>query len=465
MKKYDYIIVGGGPTGLTLSYLLSKYNKKVGIIEKDDNIGGCHSVKRINGLFSEHGPRIYLGNYIMFSELLKDMGYNFTDLFSVYKFGKTDIFSEVFKKLTLRELLIFSRAFLTLNDSYKKMSLQDFLDKNNFSPIAQDFMDRIGRLTDGGGADKYTLFSFIQIMNQNLLYNIYQPKKPNDIGLFKIWENALVKNNVDIYLNHQINNFIIEDNLIKSVITDKETFLCDKIIFAMPPYSISQFIKKIGMPNIFGNNFNKWSEDTNYITYIPIAFHWRNKLDLKRIWGYPQTSWGVGSIVMSDYMDFSDERSKTVISAIITKQEKSDLLKKTPDEVQDKDVLVKEVFRQLNSVYKNLPIPSHIIMSQNYHNGEKWVPIHTAFMTTKYGYVDFRSPVINNLYNCGVQNGKSSYSFTSMESSVVNAITLIHELIPESKKEWKIKNATTLRSVMLIIILFLFVIFFIFNRR
>ena len=465
MKKYDYIIVGGGPTGLTLAHLLSKYNKTVAIIEKEDHIGGCHSVKRVNGLFSEHGPRIYLGNYIMFSQLLKDMGHSFTDLFGVYKFGKSDIFSEVFKKLSIRELLIFSFAFLTLNDSYKNMSLQDFLDKYNFSPSAQDFMDRIGRLTDGGGADKYTLFSFIQIMNQNLLYNIYQPKNPNDVGLFKIWQDALIKNKVDIYLNHPINKLIVEDSQIKLVITDKESFSCDKIIFAMPPYSINEFIKKMGIPNAFGNNFDKWSEDTNYITYIPVAFHWRKKLDLKRIWGYPQTSWGVGSIVMSDYMNLNDDRSKTLISAIVTKSTKSDLLNKTPDEVPDKDEFTKEVFRQLNSVYENLPIPDYIIMSQNYHDGEKWIPEHTAFMTTKHGYLDFKSSYITNLYNCGVQNGKSSYSFTSLESSVVNAISLIHELIPESKKEWKIKNAITLRSVLLIITILILVIIFILNRR
>ena len=28
MKEFDYIIIGGGPTGLTLALYLSKYNKK-----------------------------------------------------------------------------------------------------------------------------------------------------------------------------------------------------------------------------------------------------------------------------------------------------------------------------------------------------------------------------------------------------------------------------------------------------
>ena len=234
----------------------------------------------------------------------------------------------------------------------------------------------------------------------------------------------------------------------------------------MPPYSINEFIKKMGISYAFGENFNKWSYDTNYITYIPVVFHWRKKLNLKRLWGYPQTSWGVGSIIMSDYMDFNDERSKTVISAIVTKQEKSDLLNKTPDEISNKDEIINEVFRQLNTVYENLPKPDYAIMSQNYHDGEIWVPEHTAFMTTKYGFLDFKSPILSNLYNCGVQNGKSKYSFTSLESSVVNAISLIHELVPESKKDWKIKNALTLRSIMLLIIfILLLVLFFIFYRR
>ncbi len=66
---YDYIIIGGGPTGMTLAHLLSKYNKKVAIIEKEKELGGCHSVKRVDNLFSEHGPRIYFDNYLMFQRI------------------------------------------------------------------------------------------------------------------------------------------------------------------------------------------------------------------------------------------------------------------------------------------------------------------------------------------------------------------------------------------------------------
>ena len=96
-KYYDYIIIGGGPTGLTLALYLSKYNKKVAIVEKEDQIGGCHSVKRVNGLFSEHGPRIYIDNYYVFSDILKkELNTSFTELFTKYKFGKNDIFEIIY---------------------------------------------------------------------------------------------------------------------------------------------------------------------------------------------------------------------------------------------------------------------------------------------------------------------------------------------------------------------------------
>ena len=36
----DYVIVGGGPSGLSLAYILSKHNYKVSVIEKDNLLGG-----------------------------------------------------------------------------------------------------------------------------------------------------------------------------------------------------------------------------------------------------------------------------------------------------------------------------------------------------------------------------------------------------------------------------------------
>lgn len=469
-KEYEYVIVGGGPTGLTLALYLSKYNKRVAILEKESSLGGCHSVKRVDGLFTEHGPRVYLDNYLVFKELLQnELGTSYEELFTEYKYGNSDFAQTILSNLSVRELLIFSMAFLSLNNSYKKQTLLEFLDKYQFSSRAKDILDRIGRLTDGGGIGQYTLFSFLQIMNQNLLYSkIYEPRKPNDVGLFHIWHKELLKRGVDIYLNSEVNEIQVSNSAIEWMSTNGDTpkrFYGSTFIFAMPPYQINRIFQNVHLQTGFRENFSEWSKDTNYITYIPVIFHWNKKVDIPRAWGYPQTSWGVGYIVMSDYMEFDNSRSKTVISSLITMQNKSDYLKKTPNEISNTAILINEVFRQLKTMVGEIPMYDDAIMSQNYYDGKEWVPLHTAFMSTTHGYIPCKSNLYRNLYNCGVQNGKSDYVFTSMESSVVNAIELVNELVPESKGSVSICTPITFRFVFFLVIILSTLLYILFRIR
>ena len=48
MDNYDLIIVGAGPAGLALAQCMRKTYKKILIIERESEIGGCHRVRRVD---------------------------------------------------------------------------------------------------------------------------------------------------------------------------------------------------------------------------------------------------------------------------------------------------------------------------------------------------------------------------------------------------------------------------------
>jgi uncharacterized protein with NAD-binding domain and iron-sulfur cluster len=92
MKSYDLIIVGAGPAGLALAHTSSSIYRRILIIDKELEIGGCHRVKRnSDGMFTEHGPRIYLSIYYNFFNLMNEMGLKVEDVFVNYKYSFYDV--------------------------------------------------------------------------------------------------------------------------------------------------------------------------------------------------------------------------------------------------------------------------------------------------------------------------------------------------------------------------------------
>ena len=58
---------------------------------------------------------------------------------------------------------------------------------------------------------EYSLFEFLQLVNQQSLYKLYDLKLPSDIGLFKIWKDKM--QGVDIIMNTTIDKINIKNNI------------------------------------------------------------------------------------------------------------------------------------------------------------------------------------------------------------------------------------------------------------
>lgn len=465
-KEYDLVIVGAGPSGLALAQCVSHLGKKILIIERENVIGGCHAVRRVDGLFTEHGPRVYSKTYSVFRDLLTEMNVKFDDLFTPYNFSVSEIGGEtIFSTLSFYELFLLGVEFikLLLNEQHgRNVILQTFLQKHDFGSESYEIIDRVCKLTDGGGADKYTLNQFLQLLNQQFFYKLYQPRLPNDKGLFKIWRAFLESRGVEFSLDTHIKMIDFNEDKIDSISvfkgTSLQTIKADKYVFAIPPKNLVEVINTFKIKHNWGD-ISTFAKDTAYIDYVSVSFHWNKELTLKKVYGFPKSAWGIAFVVLNDYMKFDETESKTVISTAITiKDRKSPNNNKTADECSENE-LIKEIFLQLKEAFGDIPAPTKVLMSPGveYENNQ-WISEDTAFiMTSNKGYLPFENKLITNMYNVGTHNGKSLYKFTSLEAAVSNSVILSKELYNElnSSKYIKLSKTTSVSDVFTLVVLVL----------
>lgn len=486
MKKYDIVIVGAGPSGLTLAQCCNSIGKSVLVIDKESSIGGCHRVRRvgvryknnIEYLFTEHGPRVYSSTYKTFISILQDIDLSFHDFFTPYKFSVSDIGGKtIFQTLTFKEIILFALEFIkfTIVPNYgRDISVKEFIDNNNFSTLSKDTLDRICRLTDGAASDNYTIRQFLQLFNQQFFYTLYQPKIPNDVGLFNSWKQKLQSRGVDFLLNTNIDGVHQKDGTITHISSHLKLISGEQFVLAIPPENLVDLLYKsdVVISNSFGDfdKLSKWNDATEYIEYISCTFHWDIQLNLEKVWGFPRTEWGVAFIVLTDYMTFTENTSRTVISTAITiTNTKSTRIGKTPDECKEIELL-DEIFHQLKSSFPNLPKPTYTLMSPGVYFDKyksKWISKDTAFIsTTKQPFLNSTSKTIKNLFTLGTHNGNHLYSFTSLEAAVSNGVHLSHVLYPELKKKYNIKKCLYVTDVITISIIILIIIYiYVFNRK
>lgn len=419
-KNSKIAIVGAGPTGLSLAHYISKYTDySITVFDREAEIGGCHRVRRVDDKFTEHGPRVYSSNYLNFKRILNEIGTDFKNHFVVYNFTILGMSLETIREFSFRELFLLMLQFFGLFFQKNLESVLDFCLRNNFSEKAKGHLDRLCRLTDGAGIERYTVFELMQLPNQHVFYKIYQPNEPNDEkgSWLSIWKYYLESKNVKFRLNQKIES-----------IEELENF--DKIFFAVPPASFSPLFNNVV--------FSEFSKETDYIVYIPITFHYSQKFDLQSIRGVVENDWGVIWVVLSDYFEGSPG---VLISAAISKTDSiSKTTGKTANESTREELKI-ETFRQIKETLTNLPDPEVSLISPGvYFEDEIYKTVDNAFVLSSTVSKKYYPPKINDrIYTVGTHNGNSYNYFTTLESAVSNGLSLVHDLFPESKKEKVLK--------------------------
>jgi len=468
---YDYIIIGAGPSGLTLAYLMGRLNKRCLLVDKAPTVGGCHRVFRVannnQNLMTEHSPRIYSTSFVNLIQLLKLMGTDFDKLFTPSKFSIGSIGGKSIGNFTFREmfLLAIQTAKMGYSDESKNLTVYDYVTRNKFTAQAIDYMDRICRLSDGTDMYNYTLYEFIQIINQQMMYVLHQPIQPNDKGLFKIWvDNINQTGMVDILLDSEVDQLIHSNgsNMISGIrLSNGKTYMSTRVILAIPPLNMYQLLDKSLMPNIFNPNMKTWVMQNSYQNHVSCMFYWNEKIKLPDVWGFPSSEWGVVFIVLSDYIKFEPDEPQTVITIGVSKPYViSSVTGKTAHQTGEIE-LYDEIFRQLKLSFGDIPkYDTAIINPLVKRVGSLYVDSDTAYVRSIYDdtVLPYDSLQYPNIYNAGTQNGYSSYSFTSMESAVANAICVGAQLEPGINQIIRVRGLTTLLDYVFLIMVIIVIL-------
>jgi len=153
---------------------------------------------------------------------------------------------------------------------------------------------------------------------------------------------------------------------------------------------------------------------------------------------------------LSDYFEDISGNGGTLISVGITKVDQPNKNGLIAKNASDKDI-IEEAFKQLLEVYPSLPQYDSAIIGSR-------IGQETAYIqSSKDPSFLPATGDVTGLYNAGTQNGQAVYSFTSMESAVVNAVELARLLDPEVSFSkvvpWTLNQRITTILILLIIIL------------
>jgi hypothetical protein len=408
-----YIIIGGGPTGLSLGYALCDGGHKVEIIEKDKQLGGSWNSQWIDNLYwSENSPRIlvYRENTKL---LLNDLGLNKDSVSYVYgNYIKMQlkVIRSALDYLYLSDIIkIVSKIVKERFTKDKNLTVQDWLDMSTLNINAKKYI-KMTCIILCDRPDNTNLKDFMRSAVEFGKITPYQFKDTNK--WHKLIEKKIKDNNGFIYKNTEVVKLLEKNNKISCVVikdlntNEISTKSADRVVLCCQSTGILDVLEasnsKVKNNWINYGWIENWCKNTYYIGF-GFQLHFFDNIKFPEKWCWSCGSdWNVIILPVSQWLD-NKTKNKNVEAVwsccIVDMDVKSKRINKTANQCS-KDEVIEECIKQINENYK---LPKHytITISEGLqHYDGKWQSKNTGFTRKDLGHLPIKGN-IENLYALG----------------------------------------------------------------
>ena len=421
-----YVIVGAGPTGLSLAYVLANNGYEVDLIEKDAQLGGSWNAQLAEGkYFSENCPRVMLYPSEFFNFLF-DVGMTLDDFGNVYgNFFQTMIkFSGFFlKHFSMNDYVIFIQGIIYNKLISREVTFQDWLDQSGLSVGAKKALT-IFCVTINAEPHNTHINDFFGAVSP--IIHVKQMRDPNQ------WLNMIQHKfsqlpNIRVHKNMEVINIVGTKDKIERVFAKNcktaqvRSYDGDRFVIATEPNAFPNMIKNASVS--IKNNWtsydwiNKWAKESYYIGF-GFQLHFREKIDFDNEWCWScEDDW---KIIITPVSKWLHEKSKdplvnTVWSCcIVTMDDKSSKISLTANQCSREQILT-ECIRQIKQQYSGkLPKPYKVTFSDGlYRKGGKWISKNTGFT---------RKPGLGYLPMCGnIENLFALGCYTEQDNMIAHS--------------------------------------------
>ena len=338
MKKYDVVIIGAGPAGLTAGYELSKSDKKTVILEKKHQVGGLAETKVFGEFRYDIGPhRFFTKNkevYELFLNMLSEDAVEVNRktriLFknSYFDYPLTPL-NALFGLGVLESIKIFFSYFLArIRSMFKLSTIENFEDwvidqfgKKLYLNFFKNYTEKVWGIDckDIGKdwaaqrikglslltAVKFALFPNSKKRPKTLVDLFYYPK----FGAGMLWEKFeeyLVDNNTSVLKNSFVTNVSYENDLIKIDYennNESKSIFAEHVLFSNPLLDFINFFRDDVPSSVI-----EASDNLNYRNHISVHVTIDQKL-FDDNWIYIHSP-DLKMARIADFTNFSKDMSK-----------------------------------------------------------------------------------------------------------------------------------------------------------